>query len=128
MRSRARTRDAVIKNFPAPPGLPKDKDAYLRFIDEIYQSDPYHSLSIEGYSVTPALLDRVRGGGWDPEHHEDDRKSRDALAARGYWQALCGSAAPHTAQMPGPSPPPPGFCPSRSKVWISGPWANKWRI
>ena len=81
-------RDAVIKNFPAPPGLPKDKDAYLRFIDEIYQSDAYHSLSIEGYSVTPALLDRVRGGGWDPEHHEDDRKSRDALAARGYWQAF----------------------------------------
>src|SRR6267143_331859 len=32
-------RDAVIKNFPAPPGPPKDKDAYLRFIDEIYQSD-----------------------------------------------------------------------------------------
>src|ERR1700733_5928996 len=81
-------RDAVIKNFPAAPGLPKDRDAYLRFIDEIYQSDAYHSLSIEGYSVTPALIDRVRGGGWDPEHHEDDRKSRDALAARGYWQAF----------------------------------------
>jgi fido (protein-threonine AMPylation protein) len=81
-------RGAVIKNFPAPPGPPKDKDAYLRFIDEIYQSDAYHSLSIEGYSVTPALIDRVRGGDWDPEHHEDDRKSRDALAARGYWQAF----------------------------------------
>jgi fido (protein-threonine AMPylation protein) len=81
-------RDTVIKNFPAPPGPPKDRDAYLRFIDEIYQSDAYHSLSIEGYSVTPALIDRVRGGGWDPEHHEDDRKSRDALAARGYWQAF----------------------------------------
>ena len=81
-------RDTVIKNFPAPPGPPRDRDAYLRFIDEIYQSDAYHSLSIEGYSVTPALIDRVRGGGWDPEHHEDDRKSRDALAARGYWQAF----------------------------------------
>jgi fido (protein-threonine AMPylation protein) len=81
-------RGAVIKNFPAPPGPPKDRDAYLRFIDEIYQSDAYHSLSIEGYSVAPALIDRVRGRGWDPEHHEDDRKSRDALAARGYWQAF----------------------------------------
>ena len=81
-------RDTVIKNFPAPPGPPKDRAAYLRFIDEIYQSDAYHSLSIEGYSVTPALIDRVRGGGWDPEHQEDDRKSRDALAARGYWQAF----------------------------------------
>jgi fido (protein-threonine AMPylation protein) len=81
-------REAVIKNFPAPPGPPNDKDAYLRFIDEIYQSDAYHSLSIEGYSVTPTRIDRVRGGGWDPDHHEDDRKSRDALAARGYWQAF----------------------------------------
>ncbi len=81
-------RGSVIETFPKAPGLPKDKDAYLRFVDEIYQSDAYHSLSIEGYSVTPALIDRVRGGGWDPDHHEDDRKSRDALAARGYWQAF----------------------------------------
>jgi hypothetical protein len=81
-------RGAVIKAFPKAPGLPKDKDAYLHFVDEIYQSDAYHSLSIEGYSVTPALIERVREGGWDPDHHEDDRKSRDALAARGYWQAF----------------------------------------
>jgi len=50
-------RDTVVKNFPEPPGPPKDRDAYLRFIDEIYQSDAYHSLSIEGYSVTPTLID-----------------------------------------------------------------------
>jgi hypothetical protein len=81
-------RGAVIKTFPTPPGLPKERDAYLRSIDEIYQSDAYHSLSIEGYSVTPALIERVRQGDWDPDHHEDDRKSRDALAARGYWQAF----------------------------------------
>ncbi len=68
-------RGAVIKNFPAPPGPPKDRDAYLRFIDEIYQSDAYHSLSIEGYSVTPALIERVRQGDWDPDHHEDDRRA-----------------------------------------------------
>jgi Protein of unknown function (DUF1488)/Fic/DOC family len=30
----------------------------------------------------------VREGGWDPDHHEDDHKSRDGLAARGYWQAF----------------------------------------
>ena len=35
-------------------------------------------------NVEPALIDRVRQGDWDPEHHEADRKSRDALAARGY--------------------------------------------
>jgi hypothetical protein len=81
-------RDSVIGTFPKAPGLPKDKDGYLRFIDEIYQNDAYHSLSIEGYSVTPVLIERVRGGGWDPDHHDDDRKNRDALAARGYWQAF----------------------------------------
>jgi hypothetical protein len=81
-------RGTVIENFPKAPGLPKNKRAYLHFIDEIYKSDAYHSLSIEGYSVTPALIERVRQGNWDPDHHQDDRKSRDALAARGYWQAF----------------------------------------
>ena len=81
-------RQTVAATFPKAPGLPKDKAAYLRSVDEIYKSDAYHSLSIEGYSVTPALVDRVRRGNWDPEHHDDDRKSRDALAARGYWQAF----------------------------------------
>ena len=81
-------RDSVIGTFPKAPGLPKGQDEYLRFVDEIYQNDAYHSLSIEGYSVTPAIIERVRGGGWDPDHHADDRKNRDALAARGYWQAF----------------------------------------
>jgi fido (protein-threonine AMPylation protein) len=80
-------RGTVIEPFPKAPGLPKDSEKYLNFVDDIYKSDAYHSLSIEGYSVTPALIERVRGD-WDPEHHEDDRKSRDALAARGYWQAF----------------------------------------
>jgi len=81
-------RGAVVETFPKAPGLPKDREAYLRFVDGIYQSDAYHSLSIEGYSVTPEVIERVRQGNWDPDHHEDDRKSRDALAARGYWQAF----------------------------------------
>ncbi len=81
-------RERVAATFPKAPGLPKDKAAYLQSVDEIYKSDAYHSLSIEGYSVTPALVDRVRRGNWDPDHHDDDRKSRDALAARGYWQAF----------------------------------------
>src|SRR5208282_3411790 len=45
-------------------------------------------LSIEGYSVTPELIGRVRQGSWNPQASEEDRKSRDALAARGYWQAF----------------------------------------
>ena len=82
------TREKVLETFPKPPGLPQDKDAYLRFIDDIYRRDAYHSLSIEGYTVTPELIERVRTGDWDPDHHEADRQSRDALAARGYWQAF----------------------------------------
>ena len=78
----------VIENFPKVPGLPKDRDEYLGFVDDIYISDAYHSLSIEGYRVTPALIERVQSGNWDPEHQDDDRKNRDALAARGYWQAF----------------------------------------
>jgi fido (protein-threonine AMPylation protein) len=81
-------REEVIRVFPQAPGLPKDKDAYLSFVDDIYKSDAYHSLSIEGYSVTPALIERVREADWNPDHHDDDRQSRDALAARGYWQAF----------------------------------------
>jgi fido (protein-threonine AMPylation protein) len=81
-------RGTVVEMFPKAPGLPEDKKAYLRFVDDIYKSDAYHSLSIEGYSVTPALIERVREGNWDPAHHDEDRKNRDALAARGYWQAF----------------------------------------
>ena len=81
-------RKSVIETFPKAPGLPQDTDPYMSFVDQIYQHDAYHSLSIEGYSVTPTLIERVRQGDWDPDHHDDDRKNRDALAARGYWQAF----------------------------------------
>ena len=81
-------RGKVLAAFPKAPGLPADPEAYLRFVNEIYRTDAYHSLSIEGYSVTPALVERVRQGGWDPKHDAGDRRNRDALAARGYWQAF----------------------------------------
>jgi fido (protein-threonine AMPylation protein) len=81
-------RPRVFEVLPGPPGLPGDREAYLRFVDEIYQSDAYHSLSIEGYSVSPELIERVRAGDWDPDKHDADRQNRDALAARGYWQAF----------------------------------------
>ncbi len=81
-------REPIIPIFPKAPGLPQDTKAYLSFVDDIYQNDAYHSLSIEGYRVTPELIDRVRMGGWDPHGNNADRQSRDALAARGYWQAF----------------------------------------
>ena len=84
----ASMRDRVIEGFPKAPGLPKDKNKYLAFVEDIYKNDAYHSLSIEGYNVTPALIEKVQRGDWNPDHHDDDRKNRDALAARGYWQAF----------------------------------------
>lgn len=84
----ASMRGRAIELFPKTPGLPKDRGKYLAFVEDIYKNDAYHSLSIEGYSVTPALIEKVQRGDWDPDHHDDDRKNRDALAARGYWQAF----------------------------------------
>jgi fido (protein-threonine AMPylation protein) len=81
-------RTQVLDVFPAPPGLPEDRDAFMQFVEEIYESDAYHSLSIEGYSVAADLIERVRAGNWNPDHHDHDRQNRDALAARGYWQAF----------------------------------------
>lgn len=84
----AMMREMVIQAFPEAPGLPKDKAAYLSFIDDLYPNDAYHSLSIEGYRVTLNLVERVRAGDWAPDKHADDRQLRDTLAARGYWQAF----------------------------------------
>jgi hypothetical protein len=81
-------RGSVLEIFPRPPGLPLDKMGYLRSVDEIYQSDAYNSLSIEGYHVSASLIERVRLGSWNPDNHDTDRQSRDALAARGYWLAF----------------------------------------
>jgi fido (protein-threonine AMPylation protein) len=84
----ASMRGVVRDIFPPPPGPPTDRKAFLHFVDEIYRADAYHSLSIEGYTVSPDLIERVRGGDWSPDTHYGDRQSRDALAARGYWQAF----------------------------------------
>lgn len=81
-------RGTVLSIFPPPPGLPRDHERFLKFVDDIYRADAYHSLSIEGYSVSAGLIERVKAGNWDPDHHDNDRQNRDALAARGYWQAF----------------------------------------
>jgi fido (protein-threonine AMPylation protein) len=84
----AASRETVLKSFPPAPGLPRSKKIYLSDVDEVYKNDAYHSLSIEGFRVSPKLIERVMSGKWDPRHHEADRQNRDALAARGYWQAF----------------------------------------
>jgi hypothetical protein len=84
----ASTRGVVLAEFPEAPGPPDDHDAYLRKIDGVYKLDAYHSLSIEGYQVTPELVQRVATGAWDPEGTPSDRENENALAARGYWLAF----------------------------------------
>ena len=81
-------RGAVIERLPASPGQPTDIEAYLKHVQEVYVTDAYHSLSIEGYRVSPALIERVRNGAWNPDANEQDREHRNALAARGYWLAF----------------------------------------
>ncbi|MDX2051449.1 MAG: Fic family protein [Polyangiaceae bacterium] len=81
-------REPVLATFSAAPGLPQNRDAYLEAVDDLYVRDAYHSLSIEGYRVSPALIERVRSGTWNPDVNPQDRESRDALAARGYYDAF----------------------------------------
>ena len=82
------SRQKVIDAFPTPPGLPEDHDAYMRAMEDIYKFDAYHSLSIEGYKVTPELIERVRSREWSPDEHAGDRERRNAMAARGYYLAF----------------------------------------
>lgn len=81
-------RTAVIGVFPKAPGIPSDREAYLRAVEEVYVTDAYHSLSIERYRVTPELIEKVRSGQWNSEENKEDRQQKDAMAARGYWQAF----------------------------------------
>lgn len=83
----AEMRGAVLERFPRPPGLPTDVRAYLNQVEDVYASDAYNSLSIEGYRVSAELIERVRAGNWNPDDGAD-REHQDALAARGYWQAF----------------------------------------
>ena len=81
-------RDIVLENFPQAPLLRQNTDEYLKHVDDIYLTDAYHSLSIEGYRVSEELIERVRSGNWDPETNRKDKEYANALAARGYWQAF----------------------------------------
>jgi hypothetical protein len=74
-------RGIVLKNFPQAPSVRQSTEEYLRYVDEIYPTDAYHSLSIEGYRVSEQLIERVRSGNWDPETNRKDKAYADALAA-----------------------------------------------
>lgn len=81
-------RKVILEKFPAAPGLPKNIEKFISSVKEIYVTDAYHSLSIERYQVTPELIDRVRNGSWNAKDNDGDSKQRDAMAAKGYWDAF----------------------------------------
>ncbi len=81
-------RDTVIDNFPEKPGIAKNTEEYLKEVEEVYKTDAYHSLSIEGYKVSHELIEKVRTGNWKPDESDEDKEHINALAARGYWQAF----------------------------------------
>ena len=80
-------REAVIENFPQQPSQVPNINNYLEQVENVYVTDAYHSLSIEGYRVTTGLIELVRSGDWNPEQNPNDAASHNNLAARGYWQA-----------------------------------------
>ncbi len=81
-------RDVIIANFPETKHIHTDVDACLKDIDAQYKLDAYHSLSIEGYKVTDELIEKVKLGNWKPNEDSSDAEQRNAMAARGYWQAF----------------------------------------
>lgn len=81
-------REGVMSVFPPAPGIPADADTFLKQVQDRYVADAYNSLSIEGYQVTDELIERVAKNGWDPDNRPEDKESRDAMAARGYYQAF----------------------------------------
>jgi hypothetical protein len=80
-------RDEIIGTFPPAPQSEINIDAYMQNVEDIYVTDAYHSLSIEGYRVSEELIEKVRDGTWNPDD-EEDREHRNALAARGYYDAF----------------------------------------
>ena len=80
-------RETILQVFAPPSKLP-NKTAYFAQLEKIYAQDAYNSLSIEGYRVDDALIRRVAEEDWNPEENPQDRATRDALAAFGYYEAF----------------------------------------
>lgn len=81
-------RDEVIKKFPKRTVEIHDIKTVIDKINDIYVNDAYHSLSIEGYRVSKELIEKIKLGNWSPDANEEDRNNRNALAAKGYFNAF----------------------------------------
>ncbi len=77
-------RNPILDLFPNKPKTSNKLEDHIAAIKEIYVMDAYHSLSIEKYAVTKELIERVKSGQWVFDKNKDQR---DAMAARGYWDA-----------------------------------------
>ena len=80
-------RNDIVDTFPQAPQAAIDTDAYMKNVEDVYVTDAYHSLSIEGYQVSEELIEKVRDGTWNPDD-EEDKEHRSAMAARGYYDAF----------------------------------------
>ena len=79
----AQMRESVIKHFPASDAHAVNIKKYMAEVEDKYVTDAYHSLSIEGYRVTPELIELVRSGSWQADESEDHKQHLDAMAAKG---------------------------------------------
>ena len=80
-------RPDVISTFKEMKTSKLDTKTCLEHIEDIYQHDAYNSLSIEGYQVTPELIEKVRTGDWDPDNSKQDKEHIAAMAAKGYQES-----------------------------------------
>jgi hypothetical protein len=83
-----KTRKHIIQYFSEPRLSDDKRKTVFDAIDAAYVQDAYHSLSIEGYHVSEALIRKISSGQWRPEQSEQDRQHRDAMAAKGYYDAF----------------------------------------
>ena len=78
----------IVINIPHIESKSIDSSILEKEIEEKYTEDAYHSLSIEGYKVTRELINNVAGGNWNPDKNYGDGDTRNALAAKGYFNAF----------------------------------------
>jgi len=80
-------REPVVAAFVAVPNqAPQDIDDFMSDVASRYAADAFNSLSIEGYRVTPDLIEKVRSGLWAPDANAADREMQNAMAAKGYFE------------------------------------------
>jgi hypothetical protein len=83
----AQMRGPTLETFPKPRHAALAARGFFKRLEDIYVHDAYNSLSIEGYQVSPELIERIRRGDWNPNEPRDARE-KDAMSAKGYLEAF----------------------------------------